>query len=100
MQLTTASPGGVITQHTLSCLTKNLWDHLNTFSDFSTPLKCKSKALAKSALHSVITPYNVGSVLRRLFITVGDSISTAEAVQYCGGIALVLRGDSISTAEE
>ena len=39
-----------------------------------------------------ITPYNVGSVLRRLF-------STAEAIQYCGGIASVLRGDSISTAE-
>ena len=30
----------------------------------------------------------------------GDSISTVEAVQYCGGIASVLRGDSISTAEE
>ena len=36
----------------------------------------------------------------------GDSISTAEAVQYCGGIASVLRGiasvlrrNSISTAE-
>ena len=39
-----------------------------------------------------ITPYNVGSVLRRLF-------STAEAIQYCGGIASVLREDSISTAE-
>ena len=44
------------------------------------------------------TPYNVGSVLWR------DSISTVEAVQYCGGIASVLRrlfstaGDSISTA--
>ena len=67
-----------------------------------------------------ITPYNVGSVLRRLFSTVeavqycggiasvhvGDSISTAEAVQYCGGIASVLRGiasvlwrNSISTVE-
>ena len=52
------------------------------------------------------TPYNVGSVLRRLFSTVGDSISTAEAVQYCGGIASVRRGiasvlrrNSISTAE-
>ena len=33
-------------------------------------------------------------------VHVGDSISTAEAVQYCGGIASVLRGDSISTAEE
>ena len=29
----------------------------------------------------------------------GDSISTAEAVQYCGGIASVLRKDSNSTAE-
>ena len=29
----------------------------------------------------------------------GDSISTVEAVQYCGGIASVLRDDSISTAE-
>ena len=54
----------------------------------------------------VITPYNIGSVLRRLFSTVGDSISTAEAVQYCGGIASVLWGiasvlwrNSISTAE-
>ena len=49
----------------------------------------------------VFTPYNVGSVLRRLFSTAGgkhDSISTAgggistaEAGQYCGGIASVLR---------
>ena len=29
--------------------------------------------------------YNVGSVLQRLFSTAGDSISDAEAVQYCGG---------------
>ena len=29
----------------------------------------------------------------------GDSISTAEAVQYYGGIASVLWGDSIITAE-
>ena len=47
----------------------------------------------------IFTPYNVGSVLRRLFSTVGDSISTAEAVQYCGGIASVLLMNSISTAE-
>ena len=40
------------------------------------------------------------SVLRRLFSNVGDSISTVEAVQYCRGIASVLRVDSISTAEE
>ena len=32
--------------------------------------------------------------------TVGDSISTAEAIQYCGGIASVLWGDSISTVEK
>ena len=38
------------------------------------------------------------SVLQRLFSTAGGSISTAEAVQYCGGIASVLQGDSISTA--
>ena len=38
-----------------------------------------------------ITPYNVGSVLRRLF-------STAEAIQYCGGCSVLL-GDSISTVE-
>ena len=31
-------------------------------------------------------------------VHVGDSISTAEAVQYCGGIASVLQGDSTSTA--
>ena len=60
----------------------------------------------------ISTPYNVGSVLRRLFRTVGiasllrrlfssvgDSISTEEAVQYCGGIASVHMGDSISTME-
>ena len=29
----------------------------------------------------ISTPYNVGSVLRRLFRTVGDSITTEEAVQ-------------------
>ena len=27
----------------------------------------------------------------------GDSISTVEAIQYCGGIASVHVGDSIST---
>ena len=55
---------------------------------------------------SVNTPYNVGSILRRLFSTAGDSISTAEgsistaeAVQYCRGIASVLWRDSISTVE-
>ena len=29
----------------------------------------------------------------------GDSISTVEAIQYCGGIASVHVGDSISTCE-
>ena len=29
--------------------------------------------------------------------TVGDSISTVEAIQYCGGIASIHVGDSIST---
>ena len=37
-----------------------------------------------------ITPYNVGSVLWRLF-------STLKVVQYIGGITSVLWGDSIST---
>ena len=52
----------------------------------------------------IITPYNVGSVLWRLFSTsgdnistVGDSFSTVEVVQYSGGIASVLWGDNIST---
>ena len=50
--------------------------------------------------------WGIASVLQRLFSTVGDSISTAEAVQYCGGIvavhvgiASVLWRDSISTVE-
>ena len=41
----------------------------------------------------------IASVLRRLFSTVGNSISTAEAIQYCGGIASVLWRNSISTEE-
>ena len=59
------------------------------------------------------TPYNVGSVLGRLFSTlevcsvhrednistVGGSFSTVEVVQYSGGIASVLWGDSFSTVE-
>ena len=40
----------------------------------------------------LITPYNVGSVLWRLF-------STLEVVQYIGGITSVLWGDSFSTVE-
>ena len=35
----------------------------------------------------MFTLYNVGSVLQRLF-------STAEAIQYCGGMASVLRGEA------
>ena len=31
--------------------------------------------------------------------TVGDSIGTVEAIQYCEGIASVHVGDSISTVE-
>ena len=59
----------------------------------------------------MLTPYNVGSVLWRLFSTLevvqyiggitsvlwGDSFSTVEVVQYSGGIASVLWGDSFST---
>ena len=47
-----------------------------------------------------ITPYNVGSVLWRLFSTsggtisnVGDSFSTVEVVQYSGRIHQYMRGD-------
>ena len=52
------------------------------------------------------TPYNVGSVLWRLFSTlevvqyistVGDNISTVEGIQYCGGITAVHMGDNSST---
>ena len=77
--------------------------------------------LSNSAIpHDIHTPYNVGSVLWRLFSTlevvqyiggitsvlwgdsfstVGDSFSTVEVVQYSGGIASVLWGDSFSTVE-
>ena len=41
--------------------------------------------------------WGIASVLWRLFSTVGDSISTVEATQYCGGIAQYMWGDSIST---
>ena len=61
----------------------------------------------------MITPYNVGSVLWRLFSTLevvqyiagitsvlrGDSFSTVKVVQYSGGIASVLWRDSFSTVE-
>ena len=48
---------------------------------------------------SIVTRYNVGSVLWRLFSTsgnnistVGDNFSTVEVAQYSGGIASVLWG--------
>ena len=79
-------------------------------------------------LSYISTPYNVGSVLWRLFCTLevvqyiggitsvlwedsfstvggiasvlwGDTFSTVEVVQYSGGIASVLWGDSFSTVE-
>ena len=46
---------------------------------------------------SISTCGEIASVLWRLFSTVGDSISTVEAIQYCGGIASVHVEDSIST---
>ena len=51
-----------------------------------------SREKAAVAFHVcfVITPFNVGSVLWRLFSTVGDSISTCgDSISTCG--------DSIST---
>ena len=51
----------------------------------------------------MITPYKVGSVLRRLLSTAGDSISTARDNISTAGEASVLQrlfstaGDSIST---
>ena len=42
--------------------------------------------------------WGITSVLWRDSIsTVGDSISTVEAIQYCGGVVSVHVGDSIST---
>ena len=39
----------------------------------------------------------IAAVLRGIAsVHVGDSISTVEAIQYCGGIASVHVGDSIS----
>ena len=57
-------------------------------------LSMKSYPLHKHKFCSsvLITPYNVGSVLWRLF-------STLEVVQYIGGITSVLWGDSFSTVE-
>ena len=50
----------------------------------------KSLVASKAVYVAIITPYNVGSVLWRLF-------STLEVVQYIGGITSVLWGDSFST---
>ena len=41
--------------------------------------------------------WGIASVLWRLFSTVGDSFSTVEVVQYSGGITSVHAGDNIST---
>ena len=75
------------------------------------------RSVPRSALQ-ITTPYNVGSVLWRLFSTlevvqyirgitsvlwgdsfstVGDSFSTVEVVQYSGGITSVHAGGNIST---
>ena len=44
--------------------------------------------------------WGIALVLRGIAsVHVGDSISTAKAVQYCKGIASVLQRDSISTVE-
>ena len=48
--------------------------------------------MLSQSLEKIFTPYNVGSVLWRLF-------STLEVVQYIGGITSVLWGDSFSTVE-
>ena len=48
------------------------------------------KRLTEENSLAFLTPYNVGSVLWRLF-------STLEVVQYIGGITSVLWGDSFST---
>ena len=67
-------------------------------------MHCLCTILGISTNSNLITLYNVGSVLRRLFstaedciITCEDSISTAEAVQYN---SISTMGDSISTVEE
>ena len=51
-----------------------------------------SKFLSEYLTHRALitTPYNIGSVLWRLF-------STLEVVQYIGGITSVLWGDNLST---
>ena len=73
-------------RHTLS----NCWKKLSPTSD----LFCQKKVMLgpRGELGILTTPYNVGSVLWRLF-------STLEVVQYIGGITSVLWGDSFSTVE-
>ena len=58
------------------------------FHDLLTPVTI----ILLSVKENLNTPYNVGSVLWRLF-------STLEVVQYIGGITSVLWGDSFSTVE-
>ena len=55
---------------------------------------------------SILWRDSISTAGQRLFSTVGDSISTVEAIQYCEGIASVhvgiasvLWGDCISIAE-
>ena len=56
---------------------------------------CRGRAAVLQGIHQYM--WGIASVLWRLFSTAGDSISTVEAIQYCGGIASVYVGDSIST---
>ena len=69
----------------------------NSFSEWN----CTNLVLTLGYFQTIFAPRITSvqycgdcSVLR------GDSISTAEAVEYYGGIASVLWGDSISTTEE
>ena len=82
-----------------NALNKSLWkvrNNIDIGQSLCTKLYIDSQKMhyeisANKCVHGFLqpscisTPYNVGSVLRRLFSTVGDSISTEEAVQYCGG---------------
>ena len=57
-------------------------------------IKKYSSSLIPEELNHILSPYNVGSVLR------GGSINTVEGYyQYCGGVASVQWRDIISTAE-
>ena len=59
--------------------------------NFTDIFKGKGKNASESATvppaHAIskCRPYNVGSVLWRLFSTSGDNISTVEVAQYSGG---------------